>query len=84
MAEMKARERMRIPRQEMPTQDPAARGGNFDEVALGFTLELARLEAERCLQCPHPECIEGCPVGVRIPHLSVPCERAIWSARFRP
>jgi len=68
VAEMKARERMRIPRQEMPTQDPAARGGNFDEVALGFTLELARLEAERCLQCPHPECIEGCPVGVRIPH----------------
>jgi glutamate synthase (NADPH/NADH) small chain len=61
------RERLEIPRQEMPTQDPVVRGGNFDEVALGFTEELARQEAERCLQCARPHCVEGCPVGVLIP-----------------
>ena len=43
------------------------RAGNFDEVALGFTLELAQLEAERCLQCAKPHCVDGCPVGVQIP-----------------
>ncbi len=39
---------------------------NFKEVNLGFTEELARLEALRCLQCPKPVCIDGCPVGVKI------------------
>ncbi|MEW6751001.1 MAG: NADPH-dependent glutamate synthase [Candidatus Latescibacterota bacterium] len=58
---------MRIPRQEMPVQDAGVRRGNYDEVALGFTPELARQEAERCLQCPKPRCVEGCPVGVDIP-----------------
>ena len=66
MAELTQKERMKIPRQEMPVQDAEVRRGNFDEVALGFTLELARLEAERCLQCPKPACIQGCPVGVDI------------------
>ena len=51
----------------MPVQDAAVRRGNFDEVALGFTEELARREAERCLQCARPHCVEGCPVGVLIP-----------------
>jgi glutamate synthase (NADPH/NADH) small chain len=58
---------MKIPRQEMPQQDPVERGANFDEVALGFTEELARQEAERCLQCARPLCVAGCPVDVRIP-----------------
>ncbi|HIE39054.1 MAG TPA: NADPH-dependent glutamate synthase [Anaerolineales bacterium] len=58
---------MQIPRQEMPAQDPGIRRGNFDEVALGFTEALARREAERCLQCARPECVEGCPVEVLIP-----------------
>jgi glutamate synthase (NADPH/NADH) small chain len=61
------RERLKIFRQEMPAQDPVVRGGNFDEVALGFTEELARKEAERCLQCAVPHCVEGCPVDVLIP-----------------
>jgi len=61
------RERMQIPRQEMPAQDPVVRRGNFDEVALGFTKELAQQEAERCLQCARPHCVEGCPVEVLIP-----------------
>ncbi len=67
MSELGQRERIKIPRQEMPVQDPLERGGNFDEVALGFTVELARLEAERCLQCARPHCVEGCPVEVPIP-----------------
>ena len=56
-----------IPRQEMPEQDPQVRRRNFFEVALGYTPELARIEAERCLQCRRPTCIDGCPVGVEIP-----------------
>ncbi|MCL6581208.1 MAG: NADPH-dependent glutamate synthase [Firmicutes bacterium] len=51
----------------MPSQDPVARRRNFDEVALGYTEELAVGEAERCLDCKNPSCREGCPVEVRIP-----------------
>ena len=64
---MTNRERLQIPRQTMPTQDALVRRANFDEVALGFTLELAQQEAERCLQCAKPHCVEGCPVEVPIP-----------------
>ncbi len=67
MVELSKKERMKIPRQEMPVQKPEARVENFDEVALGFTAELARREAERCLQCKEPHCMEGCPVEVKIP-----------------
>jgi glutamate synthase (NADPH/NADH) small chain len=54
-------------RQEMPEQDPLLRRRNFNEVNLGYTPELAKKEAERCLQCGKPLCIEGCPVNVDIP-----------------
>src|SRR5512138_3395681 len=57
----------KIPRQKMPEQKPEVRVKNFNEVPLGFSDELAVLEAERCLQCKKPKCIEGCPVGVNIP-----------------
>ncbi len=67
MSELTKRERMKIPRQDMPIQEAAERARNFDEVALGFTLDLARREAERCLQCKEAHCVEGCPVGVDIP-----------------
>ncbi len=67
MAELTKKERMKISRQDMPAQEPEERVRNFSEVALGFTLELARLEAERCLQCKNPECMAGCPVEVPIP-----------------
>jgi glutamate synthase (NADPH/NADH) small chain len=67
MTTLTAKERMGIPRQEMPTQDAEARTANFEEVALGLTLEMAQREAERCLQCAKPHCVEGCPVGVMIP-----------------
>ncbi len=54
-------------RVEMPRQDPEVRRHNFNEVALGFDMELAQAEAERCLQCKKLTCIDGCPVEIRIP-----------------
>ena len=51
----------------MPSQDPKLRARNFDEVALGYTAEMAVEEADRCLNCKKPLCIEGCPVGISIP-----------------
>jgi len=50
----------------MPEQDPKLRITNFDEVALGYTEEQALMEASRCLQCPNPTCIQGCPVNIDI------------------
>ena len=55
------------PRTPMPEQDPAVRVKNFLEVPTGYTPELARQEAERCLACKKPFCIDGCPVNVDIP-----------------
>ena len=51
----------------MPEQDPQVRARNFKEVALGYTAEMAIQEANRCLGCKNPKCVEGCPVNVRIP-----------------
>lgn len=57
----------KVPRQEMPVQEPEIRKNNFKEVPLGFNDETALLEASRCLQCKKPSCVEGCPVSVPIP-----------------
>jgi glutamate synthase (NADPH/NADH) small chain len=65
--DMPKHERMKLPRQEMPVQDPQARRANYDEVALGYSEDTALLESLRCLQCKRPKCVEGCPVGVDIP-----------------
>jgi glutamate synthase (NADPH) small chain len=54
-------------RRPMPKQEPFERVRNFDEVALGYSPELAREEAERCLACKKPGCVAGCPVGIDIP-----------------
>ena len=51
----------------MKSQDPKERINNFDEVPLGYTDEEAVQEAERCLQCEHQPCVDGCPVSVPIP-----------------
>ena len=53
----------------MPVQDPDVRNKNFDEVALGYTYEMAVEEAKRCLNCKHKPCQNGCPVGIDIPAL---------------
>ncbi len=65
--ELTPKERMAIPRQSMPEQAPDVRRANFDEVPLGYSDEQAVREAQRCLQCKNPKCVEGCPVNVRIP-----------------
>lgn len=52
---------------KMPVQDPNIRNKNFSEVALGYTLELAIQEANRCLECKNPRCVKACPVNIDIP-----------------
>ena len=54
-------------RTPMREQDAKARGKNFSEVACGYSLEDALREAQRCLYCPEPACVEGCPVSIDIP-----------------
>lgn len=54
-------------RVSMPEQPPKVRSQNFLEVPLGYTPEMARTEAARCIQCKKPGCVAGCPVGVQIP-----------------
>ena len=61
------REVRKIPRQPMPSRTPEERTKDFSEVNLGFTEALVQLEAQRCLNCRRPACVEGCPVGVKIP-----------------
>lgn len=65
--ELKTRDRMQIPPQMMPTQDPDVRRNNLEEVATGYTEEQARLEALRCLQCKKKTCVSDCPVFIEIP-----------------
>jgi glutamate synthase (NADPH/NADH) small chain len=56
----------KAPRESMPKQKASERIKNFNEVALGYTEEQAKREAERCLQCPKPLCVQGCPVDIDI------------------
>ena len=51
----------------MPTQDPNVRNGNFNEVALGYTAEMAIDEAKRCIGCKNRPCVAACPVNIKIP-----------------
>ena len=66
-APLSNKERMTIGRVHMPEQQGEVRAHNFDEVNLGLTYQLAMMEAERCIQCPKPFCVDGCPVRVNIP-----------------
>jgi glutamate synthase (NADPH/NADH) small chain len=64
---LKKKDRVAIPLQEMPSQAPEVRRHNTAEVALGYTPEQARVEAQRCLECKNRPCVDGCPVGIDIP-----------------
>ena len=61
------KERLTIQRQSMPEQDPNIRNCNFLEVNLGLTPAQAVLEAQRCIECKKPTCMDGCPVNIKIP-----------------
>ncbi|MBU0505993.1 MAG: NADPH-dependent glutamate synthase [bacterium] len=64
---LKPKDRIKIPAQEMPAQDPVERATNLEEVALGYTPIQAMVEAMRCIQCKNKPCITGCPVQIDIP-----------------
>ncbi|MBE0475589.1 MAG: NADPH-dependent glutamate synthase [Coriobacteriia bacterium] len=63
----------------MPERDARERAGDFSEVGLGYSEEQAREEAERCLQCRNPTCIEGCPVNIDIKAFIAAVQRGDWA-----
>jgi glutamate synthase (NADPH/NADH) small chain len=67
VAEDKPKPKVKKKAVPMPKQKPEVRRHNFNEVALGYTEEQAIEEASRCLQCPKPQCVPGCPVEIDIP-----------------
>ena len=67
MADLSNKERMALPKQEMPLHPGEERVNNFNEVPIGYTPEMAVQEALRCIQCKKPGCVPGCPVGIDIP-----------------
>ena len=62
-----AKPNMSLKKNPMPTQEAEVRARNFDEVALGYTEEMAIDEALRCLNCKNMPCVAGCPVNIHIP-----------------
>ncbi|MDO5036618.1 MAG: NADPH-dependent glutamate synthase [Porphyromonas sp.] len=66
-AELKTKDRLLIQRVEMPALDGKYRATNHEEVNQGLTAEQARTEASRCIDCPNPTCMTGCPVSIHIP-----------------
>ena len=58
---------MSLKKNPMPSQEPAVRAHNFDEVTIGYSAETAVDEALRCLSCKNMPCVSGCPVNIHIP-----------------
>ena len=73
---------MTLVKTPMPEQDPKIRARNFKEVALGYTAEMAIEEANRCLGCKNPKCVEGCPVNVRIPEFIKKVQEGDFKAAY--
>ena len=73
---------MTLTKTPMPEQDPQIRARNFKEVALGYTAEMAIEEANRCLGCKNPKCVEGCPVNVRIPEFIKKVQEGDFKAAY--
>jgi glutamate synthase (NADPH/NADH) small chain len=67
VAESKPKPKIKKEAVQMPKQEPKVRAKNFNEVALGYAEEQALEEANRCLQCVKPQCVQGCPVEIDIP-----------------
>ena len=73
---------MTLTKTPMPEQDPKVRARNFKEVTLGYTAEMAIEEANRCLGCKNPKCVEGCPVNVRIPEFIKKVQEGDFKAAY--
>ena len=73
---------MTLTKVPMPEQDPQIRARNFKEVTLGYTAEMAIEEANRCLGCKNPKCVEGCPVNVRIPEFIKKVQEGDFKAAY--
>ena len=73
---------MTLVKTPMPEQEPQVRARNFKEVALGYTAEMAIEEANRCLGCKNPKCVEGCPVNVRIPEFIKKVQEGDFKAAY--
>ena len=66
----------------MPSQEPKVRAHNFLEVSQGYTEEMAREEASRCLNCKHRPCVSGCPVHIQIPDFIQQIVKGDYSAAY--
>ncbi len=73
---------MRNTKNPMPEQKPEERARNFQEVAEGYTAEMAIDEAKRCLGCKHKPCVSGCPVNVRIPEFIAHMQKGDFEAAY--
>ena len=68
---------------EMPTQEPAVRARNFQEVALGYPMEIALEEARRCLNCKDRPCVTGCPVNIAIPDFIAEIKKGDFESAYQ-
>ena len=78
-----AKANMSLTKNAMPTQDAKARAKNFDEVALGYTEEMAIDEANRCLNCKNMPCVAGCPVKIHIPEFISKIKEGDFEGAYR-
>ena len=74
---------MNLNKNPMPTQSPEIRAHNFSEVALGYSEEVAILEAERCLNCKNMPCVSGCPVNIQIPKFIKEIKNGDFESAYR-
>lgn len=74
---------MSLEKIKMPEQAPDVRNKNFEEVAMGYTAEMAMEEATRCLNCKHKPCVSGCPVNVRIPEFIAEVAKGDFLAAYK-
>ncbi|MDD5476401.1 MAG: dihydropyrimidine dehydrogenase, partial [Syntrophales bacterium] len=79
----KPKKGLNLNRIAMPKQEPSVRRNNFDEVARGYTLEMALEEAKRCIQCKNRPCQAGCPVNIDIPEFIAAMQRADFPEALR-
>ncbi len=81
--ETKKAKKVSIPRTDMPCLPADIRARNFEEVAMGYTREMAMTEASRCIQCKKPKCVSGCPVEVPIPEFIAAVARGDMDSAYR-